>query len=192
MGESSHCVYVCFFFFRYFKKDKAVWYFSRQLCKAFVSIRRLKTTEVIFIGGWSIIHELVSLFKRWVGRKTNAVDKVRSKRKGQRRVSVMFKTGAYLSLLCIRQAWTMCWAERNEANLYLLSCFWEPLQPSPPLPILGNLTCSTAQEKLGQKCLPRLLPRLAPAQWGLCISPEAALSVSGRSPAIPRRLHTDS
>ena len=54
MGESSHRVYmflVFFFFYRYFKKDKAVWYFPRQLCKAFVSIRRLKATEMIFIGG---------------------------------------------------------------------------------------------------------------------------------------------
>ncbi|KAB1270684.1 Sorbin and SH3 domain-containing protein 1 [Camelus dromedarius] len=35
----------------YFKKDKAVWYFPRKLRKAFVSIRRLKTTEMIFIDG---------------------------------------------------------------------------------------------------------------------------------------------
>ena len=47
----SLCVCVCVFFYRYFKKDKTVWYFSRQLRKAFVSIRRLKTTEMIFIGG---------------------------------------------------------------------------------------------------------------------------------------------
>ena len=64
-SESVFSLCLCFFVFnRYFKKDKAVWYFPRQLCKAFVSIRRLKTTEMIFIGGRSIIHELVSLFKR--------------------------------------------------------------------------------------------------------------------------------
>lgn len=116
----SLCACVCFFY-RYFKKDKTVWYFSRQLCKAFVSIRRLKTTEMIFIGGWSIIHEPVSLFKSWVSRKSKAVDKSKKQKRGTEKC-VVFETGACLSLLCIKQAWTMRWAERNEANLYLLSC----------------------------------------------------------------------
>lgn len=89
---------------------------------------------------------------------------IKWKAKGQR--SVVFKIWACLSILCIRQGWTMSWTKRNEANLYLLSCFWEPLQPSPPLPLLGNLTCSTVQEQLGQKCLLLPQPGPAPAQRG--------------------------
>ena len=116
-SESAFSLCLCFSVFnRYFKKDKAVWYFPRQLCKAFVSIRRLKTTEMIFIGGRSIIHELVSLFKCWVSRKTNAVDKVRSKR-GQR--SVVFKTWACRSLLRVSDRAEPCKKEMKQVGIYL-------------------------------------------------------------------------
>lgn len=116
-SESVFSLCLCFFASdRYFKKDKAVWYFPRQLCKAFVSIRRLKTTEMIFIGGRSIIHELVSLFKCWVSRKTNAVDKVRSKR-GQR--SVVFKTWACWSLLRVSDRDEPCKKGMRQVGIYL-------------------------------------------------------------------------
>lgn len=47
-----------------------VWYFSRKLCKAFVFIRKLKTTEIIIsIGKGSMIHKLAFLFKCYVRRK---------------------------------------------------------------------------------------------------------------------------
>lgn len=44
VSSQSVCV-----FCRYLKKDEAVWYFSRQLCKAFVSVRRLKTAEMFLL-----------------------------------------------------------------------------------------------------------------------------------------------
>lgn len=140
----------------YFKKDKAIWYFSRQLCKAFVSIRRLKTTEIIFIGGWSITHELVSLFKHWVNRKTNAADKVRSKREGQR--SVVSEAWTCVNVQC-QAGWTEKKGMR-QICIYLAAS-GSHSKPSLPLPLLGNLTCNTGQDQWGQKCL--LLPQPWPA-----------------------------
>lgn len=63
--------------YRHFKKDEAVWYFSRQLCKAFISIKKTEKHRAYFLSedeasfmNWSLhlntesVRKLMQLVKK--------------------------------------------------------------------------------------------------------------------------------